>query len=83
MSHSSFRILLIDDDEDDFIHIRDLLADVRSSSYIVTWKFSYNEGLKAVREQNFDACLLDYQLGEKTGLDLLIEAKKRSFSSVR
>ncbi len=80
MSQTSFRILLIDDDEDDFIHIRDLLSDVRSSKYLVTWKSTYSDGLKALSDENFDACLLDYKLGEKTGLDLLVETKKRAFS---
>lgn len=80
MSLEEFSILLIDDDEDDFIHIRDLLRDIRSSSYKITWLSSYESGLKALCEQEFDACLLDYKLGEKNGLSLLVEAKKRTFS---
>ncbi len=80
MKPKNFRILLIDDDEDDFVNISDLLKDVKSSNYAVTWKSTYTGGLKALREENFDACLLDYKLGEKSGLDLLIEAKKRAFS---
>lgn len=72
---TEFNILLIDDDEDDYIHIRDLLSDVMSSKYKVTWKSNYHDGRKALYEQNFDACLLDYRLGEKTGLELLSESK--------
>lgn len=80
MNQKEFRILLIDDDEDDYINIRYLLKEVPSSNYILTWKPTYETGIKAIREQNFDACLLDYKLGEKTGLDLLVEAKKRAYS---
>ena len=72
---TEFNILLIDDDEDDFLHIRDLLSDVMSSKYKLTWKSTYNEGLAALCENNFDACLLDYRLGEKTGLELLVESQ--------
>jgi signal transduction histidine kinase len=72
----TFRILLIDDDEDDFVNIRDLFSEIPRSTYKVTWKSSYKEGLSALCEQEFDACLLDYRLGEKTGLDLLNEANK-------
>ena len=80
MTKKDFRILVIDDDEDDYIHIRDLLKDVRSSSYSVSWESKYEGGLKALREQKFDACLLDYRLGEKSGLDLLHEVNGRTFS---
>mgnify|MGYP000703404102 CR=1 FL=1 len=76
---SKFRVLLIDDDEDDLVHIRDLLGDIRSSSYEVSWEPTYEAGLTALQEMSFDVCLLDYQLGEKTGLDLLSEAKNRAF----
>lgn len=77
---NEFNILLIDDDEDDFFHIRDLLSDVTSSKYKVTWKSNYNDGRAALNEQTFDACLLDYRLGEKTGLELLSEVRKSTFS---
>lgn len=80
MTKKSFRILLIDDDEDDYINIRDLLRDVQSPLYAITWESTYANGLKALQEKEFDACLLDYKLGEKTGLDLLSEAKTRSFN---
>lgn len=80
MTKKSFRILLIDDDEDDFVNIRDLLQDVQSSQYVVSWESTYSSGLKALQQKEFDACLLDYKLGEKTGLELLEEAKVRAFS---
>ncbi len=80
MERKSFRILVIDDDEDDFVQIRDLLRDIVSSKYEVFWEASYSAGLRALQEKDFDACLLDYKLGEKTGLDLLGEAKARAYS---
>jgi signal transduction histidine kinase len=80
MIKNEFRILLIDDDEDDFIHIRDLLNDVTFSKYKVYWEPTYSGGLEALQKESFDVCLLDYKLGEKTGLDLLVEAKTRTFT---
>jgi signal transduction histidine kinase len=79
MMKNEFRILLIDDDEDDFVHIQDLLNDVQSSTYEVFWQSNYSGGLKALQKEKFDACLLDYKLGEKTGIDLLGEAQARAF----
>lgn len=71
---SKFNILLIDDDEDDFINLRDLFQEISGSKYTITWKSSYDEGLKALQETKYDACLLDYRLGARTGLELLQEA---------
>lgn len=76
MNVNEFRILLIDDDEDDFINLRDLFEEIPRSKYKITWKSSYKEGLEALHSEAFDACLLDYRLGEHTGIDLLKEVQK-------
>lgn len=77
MSLGEFRILLIDDDEDDFVIIRDLLAQDTRSAYRVTWKSNFQEGLDAYYAEKFDACLLDYRLGKHTGLELLKEIQSQ------
>jgi signal transduction histidine kinase len=71
-----FRILLIDDDEDDFVNLRDLFREIQGSKYTLTWKSNYSEGLKALQGENFDVCLLDHRLGEHTGMELLKEVQK-------
>lgn len=76
---SDYRVLLVDDDEDEFIHIRDLLGDLpKGKKYHLTWKSTYQDGLQALKEHSFDACLLDYRLGAQTGLDLLRESRDLS-----
>ena len=77
---NEFQILLVDDDEDDYVNIRDLLEEVQRAKYKVVWKASYNEGLEALSKNQFDICLLDYRLGEHTGLELLKEAHKIGFT---
>jgi signal transduction histidine kinase len=76
MSSNDFQILLIDDDEDEFVNIRDLFSEFKRGQFKITWKSSFKDGLSALREQSFDACLLDYRLGEHTGIDLLKDANK-------
>ena len=71
MRTTTFQILLIDDDEDEFVFLRDLCRDITRSRYDLTWKSSYQAGLEALRTQKFDACLLDHRLGAQTGLELL------------
>ncbi len=65
------RLLLIEDDEDDYILLARLLAEVVSAQYRLTWVRTYEEGLKEIEKRIYDACLLDYHLGSKTGLEIL------------
>ena len=70
MTVSRQRILLIDDDEDSFIITRGLLSKW-NATYDLEWQGSYEAGLRALREGRHDACLLDYRLGARDGLELL------------
>ena len=68
---SAYRVLLIDDDEDDYIVTRDLLQEAEQASFELTWVDTYQTGLDALNADHHDAYLVDYQLGAETGLDLL------------
>ncbi len=65
------RILLVEDDDDDYVLTRDLLADIPGGSYALDWVTTVPAGLAAVGEQRHDAYLIDYRLGAESGLDLL------------
>lgn len=67
------KVLLIEDDEDDYILIRELLADVTSTKYHLDWTATYDAALEAARNNIYDVYLLDYRLGERNGLELLNE----------
>jgi signal transduction histidine kinase len=69
------RVLLIDDDEEDFLLTRDLLSDLPGGGYHLDWIGDYDAGLLAVCAGQYDVCLLDYRLGARTGLELLREAQ--------
>jgi signal transduction histidine kinase len=71
MSDSRYiKVLLIEDDEDDYFLVSRLLADV-SAQYKVTWIHNYEDGLNELENGTYDVCLLDYHLGSKTGLEIL------------
>jgi signal transduction histidine kinase len=72
------RVLLIDDDEEDFLLTKELFADLPSKGYSLDWISDYDTGLEAVCGGAYDVYLLDYRLGARTGLDLLIEARRRA-----
>ncbi|MGC8492266.1 MAG: PAS domain S-box protein [Syntrophobacteraceae bacterium] len=77
MGRLPVKVLLIEDDEDDLHLIRELLADVSVQSYAIGWEARYDAGLAALLGGSFDVCLLDYRLGERSGLELLREAAAR------
>src|SRR5665213_658376 len=74
MAVAPVRVLLIDDEESFFIPLRRLLTKVRGKKFVMDWVSSYEEGLTALQQNRHDACLLDYRLGLRTGLELLREA---------
>jgi signal transduction histidine kinase len=69
------RVLLIEDDEDDYVFTRDLLTEIGGERFELEWASTYERGLTRVLEDCFDVCLLDFRLGARTGLDLLREAR--------
>jgi len=71
VTQQSIRILLIDDDEDYFFITRDLLTDIEGATYNVTWIPDIRMAHRALTTQHYDVCLVDYQLGQETGLDFL------------
>ncbi len=68
-------ILLVDDDEDDFLIMRDCLVDqTGQEKFELEWVSSYQDGLKQIQRSNHDVYLIDYFLGKSSGLELLKEA---------
>jgi diguanylate cyclase (GGDEF)-like protein/PAS domain S-box-containing protein len=73
MSVGRLKILLVDDDEDDFVLTRGILREVYRDQFDLTWMPDFESARQALLYESFEVCLLDYQLGERTGLDLLRE----------
>src|SRR5580658_6174522 len=71
------RVLLVDDDEDEHIIVEDLLRAALGDRFDLTWVSTYTAGLESILSKRFDVCLVDYRLGERSGLELLEEAKPK------
>lgn len=74
MIHNPIRVLLVDDDEDDYILTRDWFSQFHVTDCELEWVSNYQAATKALYECQHDVYLLDYRLGEGSGLDLLRQA---------
>lgn len=68
------RILIVDDDEDDFFITSDYIREIENAQFEIQWANQYNKALESMCSGAFDIYFVDYRLGAKTGVDLLREA---------
>ena len=74
LPHPNARILIVDDDEDDFIITSEYIQSIPRNSYNIEWCKNYNDALKHLRSGQYDLYFVDYRLGAKSGVDFLKEA---------
>jgi len=66
------RVLLVEDDEDDFVITRGFLREIEGTWFDVDWVDDPDKALARLASGSaYDICLLDYRLGRCNGLDLL------------
>ena len=75
--NAKLKVLLIEDDEDDYIMTRDMLMTSARQKYDLQWITDFKDGLEAVLQADYDVCLVDFRLGGSTGMELLRQAVSR------
>lgn len=65
------RVLVLDDNEDDFAFVKMLLGKSLSNTYKLEWAPTEADALALVQRGDFDVGLFDYKLGGTTGLEIL------------
>ncbi|HUR56480.1 MAG TPA: response regulator [Opitutaceae bacterium] len=65
------RVLVLDDNEDDFAFVKMLLGKSMTHTYQIEWAPTEADALAAVKRGDFDVGLFDYKLGGTTGLEIL------------
>ena len=70
-NQNKIRIAIIEDDEDDFLIIKDYISDIEGKSFVVDWFQDYQAAIDAIKNKEYHLYFVDYFLGHKTGLDLL------------
>ncbi|MFL5740342.1 MAG: ATP-binding protein [Flavisolibacter sp.] len=68
------RILIIDDDEDDFFITSEYLKEIQEYQLHIDWCYRFADAVQHLQARSYDMYFVDYRLGAKTGLDFLKEA---------
>lgn len=71
------RILLVDDDEDEYVLVQKMIQDLPKGRFSLDWVDDFDEALKRMERAEHDVYLLDYRLGAQNGIELLKEALRR------
>lgn len=74
---SDLRVLIIDDDEDDYFITSQYLQEVQSIPVVCSWCYNIKDAQEKLIANTYDLYFLDYRLGARTGLELLQEAVSR------
>src|SRR5262245_31988874 len=78
MAHyQPIRALWIGDDQDDFVFVRSVLANIPGITFEITWIAGYSAALDLIERQQHDVGLLDDRIGEYDGLEFLRAAIER------
>jgi len=74
LTQQQIKILIIDDDEDDYFIISAYLKEISGTTFITDWCNNYSDAVGEIKSGAHDIYFVDYKLGNKTGLHLLKEA---------
>jgi len=71
---AKIRVLIIDDDEDDYLITSHYLEDITDFQVEHSWCYRSDEALALLKKNEYDAYFIDYRLGIQTGLEIMHEA---------
>lgn len=67
----AIRVLLVDDDEDDYLIIRNFISKIHASPFHLDWCADIDAAARTIEREEHQIYLVDYRLGQEDGLELL------------
>jgi signal transduction histidine kinase len=74
MGDGPAKVLLVEDDEDDFLLVRDLFDELPFGSYTLDRVATFDDAVRVAANCHHDVYLVDYRLGAHTGIELVQHA---------
>jgi len=76
MNRPHLKVLVVDDDEDDYFITREIFEQFPAHNITVDWAPTFQKGLESYLNARHDLYFVDYLLGAKTGIDFLVEGRQ-------
>lgn len=73
----SLRVLIIDDDEDDYVIMSHHLSKIKTQDYEVFWCNDFDEAEKEILKDEHDIYLIDHFLGKGEGIEVIENVRSR------
>ena len=77
MKTTAVKVLLVEDDEDDVLLVREFLSESGNFNFELEWEPKPEQARLKMVLGNHDVFLIDYRLGSETGLDLIKFAQQK------
>ncbi len=74
MTKQVIRVLIIEDDREDYMLAKHYLKEIDPDKYEVAWGSAYEKAMQVIANQTHDVYLVDYNLGNNNGVDLVRQA---------
>jgi PAS domain S-box-containing protein len=74
IKETKINVLLVEDDEDDYMLTRALVSSRENANIRLDWVDSYEKAIEIILADKHDVYLIDYRLGSHTGINLIQEA---------
>ena len=68
-------VLLVEDDDDDYVLIRELVAEIQDLKVELIRASSYDSALKTLLDADIQTCLVDFRIGKASGVDFVRKLK--------
>ncbi|NQY88440.1 MAG: GGDEF domain-containing response regulator [Colwellia sp.] len=75
--YSKFKILIVEDDEDDYVLLEELLIEAIGDVGAIHWAEDFKSAQAKIATEHFDFYFLDNRLGAELGLELIVEIKQQ------
>jgi signal transduction histidine kinase len=81
MNDQKINLLLVEDDEDDYLIMETYLRELNFWNIEHHWVTTPDAALKTAKAQTYDICFVDYMLGDLNGIELIQELKQKGFDA--
>jgi DNA-binding NtrC family response regulator len=81
IDHKQIFVMLVEDNEDEYVLLRDLLSGVMPRRYELKWVNSFEGAIDELCSSRFDVALVDDRVGSRTVMDLLKETKAKGLKT--